>query len=99
MNAPMFNLTGQVINVYQSPTGTTKEGKEYGGQDKVQILGAIPLDNGEYRNDLISLTTDQGDAFQKLTGKPVTLPVAFYSPSKGVVNFYLPKGFKPSEAA
>lgn len=91
----MFSLQGQLINVYEAPKGTTKDGKEYGGQDKIQILGDIPLDNGEYRKDLITLTTDQGAAFKGFTGKPVTLPVSFYSPAKGTVNFYIPKGFKP----
>lgn len=93
MNKPMFSLHGQVIHVFLSPVGTNKDtGEEYGGQDKVQIMGELPLKNGETRMEMITLTTDQGDSLKKLVGKPVTLPVAFYAPSKGQVQYYIPKG-------
>lgn len=89
---PMFTLHGTVVHVFEAPKGISKKtGEEYGGQDKIQIMGNIILDNGQHRMELVTLTTDQGAAFQKLVGAPVTLPVAFYA-SKGGVGFYLPKG-------
>jgi hypothetical protein len=100
MNDPMFTLVGQLVNVYQNPTGVNKDtGEEYGGQDKIQILGNIPLKNGEIRKDLITLTTDQGEQASKLVGRSVTAPVAFYAPSKGNVSFYIPKGFSVAPMA
>jgi hypothetical protein len=96
----MFTLTGQVINVFVTPTGVNKSsGEEYGGQDKVQVLGDIPLPNGETKKDIVTLTTHNASDFKSLTGSTVSLPVSFYAPSKGQVIFFIPKGYKPSEAA
>ncbi|MDF1881485.1 hypothetical protein JHD50_09255 [Sulfurimonas sp. MAG313] len=90
---PMFTMSGQVINVYVTPKGISKKsGEEYGGDDKVQILGDIPLDNGESRKELIEIRTTEPQTFLKLIGKPVSLPISFYAPAKGSVIYFLPKG-------
>jgi len=97
---PMFTMSGQVINVFTTPKGTSrKTGEEYGGDDKVQIMGDIPLDNGQSRKELIEIRTSEPATFQKLIGKPVSLPIAFYAPSKGVVVYFLPKGHRVAEMA
>lgn len=89
---PMFTLHAQVVHVFEAPKGISKKtGEEYGGQDKVQVMGNIPLDNGQHRMELVTLTTDQGAAFQKLVGRSVTLPVAFYVSGRAV-GYYIPKG-------
>ena len=98
-DSPMFLLTGEVVNVYEAPKGVNKDGEEYGGEDKVQIMGNLPLKNGQTRKDLITLTTDQGQTVSKLVGRSVSAPVAFYSPSKGNVSFYIPKGHKVTPTA
>lgn len=91
---PMFKLTGQVVNVYVSPKGVSKKtGEEYGGQDKVQIMGQIPLPDGQFKMELVDLTTDQGEVLKRLENQTVTCPVAFF-PSRGSVGFYIPKGHK-----
>jgi len=91
---PMFKLTGQVVNVYVSPKGVNqKTGDEYGGDDKVQIMGQIPLANGEFKMELVDLKTDQGAALKSAQGKTVTCPVAFYN-ARGSVGYYVPKGHK-----
>lgn len=95
---PMFQLQGKVVNVYVSPTGVNKKtGEEYGGQDKVQIMGQIPLADGQFKMELIDLTTDQGETLKKMEGREVKCPVAFYN-SRGAVGFYIPKGHKISAA-
>lgn len=88
----MFTLSGQVVHVFQSPKGVNKQsGEEYGGQDKVQIMGHLSLPNGETRMELVTLTTDQGQELQKSVGRSVIAPVGFYV-SKGSVGFFIPKG-------
>lgn len=88
----MFTLTGQVVHVFESPTGVNKStGEEYGGQDKVQILGDLSLPNGETRKEMVTLTTDQGEMLKKAVGRSVVAPVGFYA-SKGTVGFFIPKG-------
>jgi len=90
----MFTLTGQVVHVFESPKGVNKQsGEEYGGQDKVQIMGHMALPNGETRMELVTLTTDQGTELQKSLGRSVVAPVGFYH-AKGAVGFFIPKGAK-----
>lgn len=90
----MFMLTGTVVNVFTAPKGISKKtGEEYGGQDKVQIMGDIPLPGGQYRKELVDLTTDQGDHLKNMEGKQVTCPVAFYTSGKSV-GYFIPKGHK-----
>lgn len=89
---PMFTLTGQVVHVYVSPKGISKKtGEEYGGEDKVQIIGDIPVGNGEFRKEMVTLTTDQGSNLQKAIGRSVVAPVAFWARS-GTVGYFIPKG-------
>lgn len=91
-NTPMFSLTGQIVNVFVSPVGVNKDtGEQYGGQDKVQVLGDIPMKNGEYRKDLLTLTTEQGDKLKNALGRSITAPVAFYV-RNSAVQYYIPKG-------
>lgn len=92
MIEPMFTLRGQVVHVFVSPIGINKDtGEEYGGQDKVQILGDVPIKGGETRKDMLTLTTEQGTQLKAAVGQSVIAPVAFYV-NKGAVAFYIPKG-------
>ena len=52
----LLTMSGRLINVFQTPKGN-RDGKDFGGQDKIQVLGAVTLQNGEvkkpaYRPDL-----------------------------------------------
>jgi len=97
---PMFTMTGQVINVYVTPKGLNrKTQEEFGGDDKVQIMGDIPLDNGQSKKELVEIRTTEPNTFQKLIGKPVSLPISFYAPAKGSVIYFLPKGHMVSQVA
>lgn len=89
---PMFQLNGTVVHVYVQPKGISKKtGEEYGGQDKVQIMGDIPLDEGQTKKELVSLTTDQGRKLEELVGQQVSFPVAMYASGKSI-GYYIPKG-------
>jgi hypothetical protein len=89
---PMFTLTGQVVNVYVAPKGISKKtGEEFGGDDKVQIMGQIPVDGGQFRLDVITLSTDKGDLFRGVLNEEITLPVAFWA-RQSTVGYYIPRG-------
>jgi len=60
----MLNMTGQLINVFKSPVGQNKNGEEYGGQDKLQILGEVELPNGQTRMEMFTLTTHNLNKFE-----------------------------------
>lgn len=96
----MFTMTGVVMNVFITPRGVSKQtGDEFGGDDKVQIMGDIPLDNNQSKKQLVELRTSDPKTFENLVGKSVTLPISFYAPSKGSVIYFLPKGHKVAQMA
>lgn len=89
---PMFTLTGQVVHVFVAPKGISKKtGEEFGGGDKLQVMGEIPVDGGQHRLEMVTLSTDQGDLFRGCIGETVTLPVAFWA-RQSTVGYYIPRG-------
>lgn len=90
----MLMLHGQVINVFQAPRGTNKEGEEYGGQERVQIMAQSDLKNGETRMELVNLTVTNPEAYVALQGRLVSVPVGAFASGKNV-QFFVPKGAEP----
>ncbi len=89
----MLTMSGLVVHVFKAPKGVTKDGNEYGGNDKVQLMCEQTLKNGESRNELFTLSCDRAD-FEPLKGKPISVEVGALA-SRGNVLFYIPKGAKP----
>lgn len=89
----MLTLNGQLINSFKTPEGE-KDGKEYGGQDKVQILGEVVLPNGESKRELLTLSTHNKEYFDGLEGQPISVPVSVFANGKSV-TYFIPKGSKP----
>lgn len=91
----MIILKGQVVNTFLSPKGVNKDsGKEYGGQDKVQILGKVPLPNGEMKTELVTLTIDDKSSFDQYFGKKISVSIGIFSNGKNI-QYYIPKGSLP----
>lgn len=92
----MFTLNGQVMNVFKTPKGLNKKtGEEYDSQDKVQIMGSLPVrESDQYRLDMITLTTDQANVFERLKGQHVSVPVGMIGRGKNDVLYFIPKGSK-----
>lgn len=91
----MLTLTGQLLNIFEAPKGVSKKtGEEYGGGDKIQILGDVDLPNGDKKKDLITLGTHNVDFFKNLIGKDIRVPVGAFPSGKAVV-FFIPQGCRP----
>lgn len=91
----MLTMNGQLLNIFVSPKGENKEGKEYGGQHKIQLLGDVALPNGEVRKDMFTLTAHEIEDFKSLEGKNISVPVGIFAQSKAV-TYFIPKGSKPT---
>jgi len=91
----MLTMNGQLLNIYVSPKGQNKAGEDYGGQDKIQILGDVSLPNGETRKDMFTLTAHNVSDFKQHIGKEITVPVGAIANGK-VVTFFIPKGSVPT---
>jgi DNA replication initiation complex subunit (GINS family) len=89
----MLTLNGKVINIYQTPK-REKDGKEFEAQDKVQILGDLPQQNGQIKVDIVTLTTHDVSVFKDLVGKQVSVPVGVFATGKSLITF-IPKGALP----
>lgn len=90
----MLMMNGQLLNMFVSPKGVNKNGDEYGGQDKVQILGDVPLPNGEIRKEMFTLSTHDASTFREYQGKDISVPVGAIANGKAI-TFFIPKGAQP----
>lgn len=72
----MFMLSGKLINIFETPKGKTKEGEEYGGDFKLQILHENTLRNGEKRADLVELAVSDTTPYRDKLNATVSVPVA-----------------------
>lgn len=93
----MLTLNGTVQNVLHVPARTDKKtGEIYAAKDQVQIMAENVRDDGQKRLELVTLTTDHPDAFRKLLGRFVSVPVGVFGQG---VTFYALKGQGAPEAA
>ncbi len=95
----MFTVSGKVINVFDQPGKVDQETGEIGETTcRLQILGNMPVPNGELRLDLITVKVENKKAYEALQDKEIRLPIGVFAPSKGQVVYYVPKGSKPIAA-
>lgn len=69
-------LKGLVRNVLETPEGTSRDGKAYGGKDQVQLEVEQPLRNGHKRIEIITLNTDHPDRYG--VGELAEVPVGVF---------------------
>lgn len=91
----MFQVTGQVVGTFFQPGSVdTETGEAKEGKDKVQIMGEIPVADGGVKFDLVTLSIPKGLDFQPYIQKTVSVPLGMFSPSKGNIIYFIPKGTK-----
>lgn len=91
----MLTMTGTLLNVFKTPEGKNKDGEAFGGNQKIQVLGSVFLQNGEERKQLIDLTCHEVDSFEPLLGKDISFPVGVMSPAKNQTIYFIPRGSLP----
>ena len=91
----MIKLEGTVINVFKQQGGTDKKtGQAFEDRDKVQILGALDLPNGDVKNELVTLSVENSRDFYDLLNKKISIAVGALASGRNVV-FYVAKGALP----
>jgi hypothetical protein len=92
----MFSVTGQVLKTFVQPGQVDKQTGEMGKSSvKVQIMGEMPVQGGESRLDLITLTVEDQKTYDNLKTKRIRVPLGFFAPSKGSIVYFIPKGSTP----
>lgn len=100
MSHPMFSITGELRKVF-SERQVDRETGEESTRHRIQILGEIPLRDasGETREDMVTLTVQNPADYRELVRQVITVPFGFFSPGKGNVVTFVPKGSKPTVVA
>lgn len=96
----MFTVTGQVLKTFIQPAQVDKETGAMGKPSaKVQIMGEMPVQGGDSRLDLITLTVENQQTYDALKGKKIRVPLGFFAPAKGNIVYFIPKGSEPELVA
>jgi len=96
----MFTVMGKVVHVFDQPGRVDKEtGEKSPDSVRLQMMGQMPVPNGETRLDLITVKVEEKETYEKLKGKDIRLPVGAFAPSKGQIIYFVPKGSAPELVA
>ena len=90
----MIKLEGMVLNVFTQQGGQNKKGETFEDRDKVQILGALDLPNGDVKNELVTLSVENYRDFKDLINKKISIAVGVMAMGRNVI-FYVAKGAQP----
>ena len=86
----MINLEGVVINVFTQKGGTDKKtGNAFEDRDKVQLMGALELPNGDIKHELVNLTVENGRDYEQLKNKKISIPCGALASGRNVVFMLL----------
>lgn len=95
MNQIMFTITGQLLKAYPE-NQVNRETGEITKRNKIQLLGEMPIRDGSgTRFDMVTLNIEDLSDYEGLEGETIRVPFGFFSPQKGSVITYVPKGAKP----
>jgi hypothetical protein len=84
----MLTLNGTVQNVFASPASTDKAtGEVRPASTSAQILAENILESGEKRLEMVTLKVPTGDAYRKLIGQFVRVPVGAFV-AQGSIRYY-----------
>ena len=84
----MLTLNGTVQNVFSSPASTDKgTGEIRPASTSAQILAENILESGEKRLEMVTLKVQSGEAYRKLVGQFVRVPVGAFVAS-GAIKYY-----------
>ncbi len=96
----MFTVTGKVLKTFIQPGQTDKETGEIGKSSvKVQLMGEMPVQGGDSRLDLITLTVENQKTYEDLRNKLIRVPLGFFAPQRGNIVYFIPKGATPEIVA
>jgi hypothetical protein len=91
----MIKLEGTVLNVFTQQGGQNKKtGDAFEDRDKLQILGAMDLPNGDVKNELFTLSVEDYKDFKDYLNKKISIAVGAMASGRNVI-FYVAKGAKP----
>jgi len=86
----MLTLNGTVQNVFAKPASTDpKTGEVRPATVNAQILAENILESGEKRLEMVTLKVHAGDAYRKLVGQFVRVPVGAFVANGSILYYAL----------
>ena len=83
-------LEGTVLNVFTQQGGKDKKtGDQFADRDKVQILGAMDLPNGDVKNELFTLSVENYRDFKDYLNKKISIAVGVMASGRNVIFMLL----------
>jgi len=94
----MFNISGTVLHTFDQPKRVDSKTGEVLSDEKpkVQILGEMPLPNGQTRMEMVTLTCEDVKPYESVKGQKISVALGIFAPAKGQVVYFIPKGSLPS---
>ena len=94
----MFNISGTVLHTFDQPKRVDSKTGEVLSDEKpkVQILGDMPLPNGQTRMEMVTLTCEDIKPYEAFKGQKITVALGIFAPAKGQVIYFIPKGSLPT---
>lgn len=95
----MLTLNGVIQNVFTKPESKDKTtGEIRPATENAQILAENILESGEKRLEMVTLKVQAGDAYRKLIGQPVRVPVGAFVANGSIMYYALKNEPKPLTA-
>lgn len=95
----MLTLNGQVTNVFTKPESKdSKTGEIRPATENVQILAQNITTTGEKRLEMVTLKVPDGEAYRKLLGKHVRVPVGAFVANGSILYYALKSEPQPLAA-
>ena len=91
----MLEIVGTLENTFTAPAGINKKtGEEYGGQERIQLMAEVVMQNGDKKLEIVTLTVEDLKPYQDHLKQKIRLPVGCFARNNGIA-FYVPKGAMP----
>ncbi len=95
----MLTLNGTVTNVFTKPESKDKTtGEIRPATENAQILAENILESGEKRLEMVTLKVQAGDAYRKLIGQAVRVPVGAFVANGSIMYYALKNEPQPLTA-
>lgn len=95
----MLTLNGVIQNVFTKPESKDKTtGEIRPATENAQILAENILESGEKRLEMVTLKVQAGDAYRKLIGQAVRVPVGAFVANGSIMYYALKNEPQPLTA-
>lgn len=92
----MYTINGELRNAFIEKFVDKETGEEI-TKHRIQVEGHIPTrDGGSTKLEMVTLTVERKQDYEAFLGQEISVPFGMFSPAKGTVIQFVPKGYRPA---